>query len=101
MNDTYEKIQEEMVELLEEPTPKLKFSMAELNTLKKIQLVALCDKYNLTHYGNKPELIERLLEVEESDEVVVLEAKSTIVAVQEKENENGDNDENIARGERI
>ena len=95
MESTFDEIQEEFDDMLGLGDNKpMKFSVAELSEKNKEELVVLCKEHNVPSYGNKPELVERLLKVEEDD---ILEARSTIVVVEKGE----EDDTTPARGERV
>jgi hypothetical protein len=101
----YEQVQKEMEELLDDSAveEELLFARAELENENKDFLVAMCRKYGLKHYGTRKELIKRLLTVEDTNEnVSILEATSTVVAVKEEERDAVEEEYiESAKGERI
>ncbi len=95
--NTYNRYQEDLEELFSsvEETSTLKFSVAELSSMKRTELVDLCKEYKVKHYGNKAVLIKALLTVKSEVEVIEAVTTMTTVSIDEQGEVIG------AKGERI
>jgi hypothetical protein len=82
MNDTYDEYMDELDSLLFDD--ELIFTEASLKDKKKDELVDMCKELGLKVSGNKPDLIERIMEYQ-FDNVITVDSVITVSRKDEDE----------------